>query len=54
MLTQAFNSNSSNNVFILSVLLLVLVKGKAIPVLALTGPQGFRRLRLPDFKKIDT
>jgi hypothetical protein len=54
MLTQAFNSNSSNDVFILSVLLLVLVKGKTIPLQALTSPEGFRRLRLPDFKKIDT
>jgi hypothetical protein len=24
-------------------------KVKAIPLLALTGPEGFRRLRLPDF-----
>jgi len=54
MLTKAFNSNSSNDVFILSVLLLVLVRGKTIPVLALTGPEGFRRLRLPDFKTINT
>jgi len=27
-------------------------KGKAIPLQALTGPEGFRRLRLPDFKTI--
>jgi hypothetical protein len=25
-------------------------KGKAIPLQALTGPDGSRRLRLPDFK----
>jgi hypothetical protein len=25
-------------------------KGKAIPLQALTGPEGSRRLRLPDFK----
>jgi hypothetical protein len=25
------------------------VNGKAIPLQALTGPEGFRRLRLPDF-----
>jgi hypothetical protein len=29
-------------------------KGKAIPLPALTGPEGSRRLRLPDFKTIDT
>jgi hypothetical protein len=29
-------------------------KGQAIPLQALTGPEGFRRLRLPDFKTIDT
>ena len=30
------------------------VKGKAIPFQAWTGPEGSRRLRLPDFKTIDT
>jgi hypothetical protein len=30
------------------------VKGKAIPLQALTGPEGSRRLRLPDFKAIGT
>jgi hypothetical protein len=30
------------------------VKGKAIPLKALTGPEGSRRLRLPDFKTIGT
>ena len=29
-------------------------KGTAIPVQAWTGPQGSRRLRLPDFKTIST
>jgi hypothetical protein len=28
------------------------VKGKAIPLQAWTGPEGSRRLRLPDFKAI--
>jgi hypothetical protein len=28
--------------------------GKAIPLQTLTGPEGSRRLRLPDFKKIGT
>jgi hypothetical protein len=29
-------------------------KGKAIPLQALTGPEGSRKLRLPDFKTIGT
>jgi hypothetical protein len=29
-------------------------KGKAIPFQALTGPEGSRRLRLPDYKTIGT
>jgi len=28
--------------------------GKTIPLQAWTGPEGFRRLRLPDFKTIGT
>jgi hypothetical protein len=28
--------------------------GKAIPLQVLTGPEGSRRLRLPDFKTIGT
>jgi hypothetical protein len=32
----------------------ILGKGKAIPLQALTGPEGSRRLRLPDFKTIGT
>jgi hypothetical protein len=31
-----------------------LLKGKAIPLQAWTGPEGSRRLRLPDFKTIGT
>ena len=30
------------------------VKGKEIPLQALTSPEGSRRLRLPDFKTIGT
>jgi len=30
------------------------VKGKAIPLQAWTGPEGSRRLKLPDFKKVGT
>jgi hypothetical protein len=29
-------------------------KGKAIPLQALSGPEGSRRLKLPDFKIIGT
>jgi hypothetical protein len=29
-------------------------KGKVTPLQALTGPEGSRRLRLPDFKTIGT
>jgi hypothetical protein len=32
----------------------VKVKCRAIPLQAWTGPEGSRRLRLPDFKKLDT
>ena len=30
------------------------VKGKAFPLQGWTGPEGFRRFRLPDFKTIGT
>jgi hypothetical protein len=30
------------------------VKGKAFPLQALTGPEGSRRMRFPDFKTIGT
>jgi hypothetical protein len=32
----------------------LLIKGKAIPLQAWTGPEGSRRLRLSDFKTIGT
>jgi hypothetical protein len=32
----------------------ILIYVKAIPLQALTSPEGSRRLRLPDFKKIGT
>jgi hypothetical protein len=31
-----------------------IIKAKAIPLQAWTGPEGSRRLRLPDFKTIGT
>jgi len=33
---------------------LTIIKGKAIPLKAWTGPEGSRRLGLPDFKTIGT
>jgi hypothetical protein len=33
---------------------LPMIMGKAIPLQALTGPQGSRSLRLPDFKTVST
>jgi hypothetical protein len=32
---------------------IIRMKGKAIPLQSWTGPEGSRRLRLPDFKTID-
>jgi hypothetical protein len=32
--------------------LLLIGKGKIIPLQTWTGPEGFRRLRFPDFKTI--
>jgi hypothetical protein len=32
----------------------VSLKGKAIPLQAWTGPEGSRRLKLPDFKTVGT
>jgi hypothetical protein len=32
----------------------VKVKSKAMPLEACRGPEGFRRLRIPEFKKIGT
>jgi hypothetical protein len=43
--------NCQNSAF---VGLLYIGKGKAIPLQALAGPEGSRRLRLPDFKTIGT
>ena len=39
---------------ILILVLIVIKKDKAIPLQACTGPEGPRRLRLPDFKTIGT
>jgi len=41
-------------VLINSIILSSFVKGKAIPLQVRTGPEGSRRLRLPDSKTIGT
>jgi hypothetical protein len=38
----------------LSISFFMIGKGKAIPLQALTGLEGSRRLRLPDFKTVGT
>jgi hypothetical protein len=44
--------------YIITVIIIIIIvcinKGKAIPLQALTGPEGSRRLRLPDFKTVGT
>jgi hypothetical protein len=42
------NNNNNNNVIVAA----VRTKGKAIPIPTWTGPEGCRRLGLPDFKTI--
>jgi hypothetical protein len=39
---------------LIAVLVCAFYKGKAIPLQALIGPEGSRRLRFPDFKTIGT
>jgi hypothetical protein len=36
------------------IIIIIIIIIKAIPVETWTGPEGSRRLRLPDFKTIDT
>jgi hypothetical protein len=45
-------SNFYSKFFHLIVMCLIKKKCKAIPLQAWTGPEGSRRLRLPDFKTI--
>ena len=37
-----------------TIIIIIIINGKAIPVQARTGPEGSRRLRLPNFKTIGT
>jgi len=61
-LTSCYYFNTSNrssqkceqSSFVLQNLIFNVKKGKAIPLQAWTGPEGSRRLRLPDFKTIGT
>jgi hypothetical protein len=54
---EVFNNNNNKNILMASYLQLSVTskcKGKAITLQVLTGPVGYRRLRLPDFKTIGT
>jgi hypothetical protein len=51
-LCASVGSNCSNGV--IDITWDIKGKGKAIPLQASTGPERSRRLRLPDFKAIDT
>jgi hypothetical protein len=44
----------SANTQLLWVVLKAKGEGRASPLQAWTGPEGFRRLRLPDFKTVGT
>jgi hypothetical protein len=39
---------------IIIIIIIIIITVKAIPLQALTGPEGSSRLRLPDFKTIGT
>ena len=51
---QQWQTCVTNNSGLQRPLLLLLAKGKAVPLQAWTGPEVSRRLRLPDFKSIGT
>jgi hypothetical protein len=56
-LLRTSNTSGRCNVLLVtssSISFLMSVRGKAIPLQALTGPEDSRRLRLPDFKTIGT
>ena len=46
MYAYGITSHGRNNI--------TFIKGKAIPLQAWTGPEGFTRLGLPDFKTVGT
>jgi len=50
MLLTVLNTVSDCN----TMLSIVMAKGKGIPLQTWTGPEGSRRLRLPDFKTVGT
>jgi len=49
-----YNKPSIPPMFSMFLILYSKGKGKAIPLQAWTGPEGSRRLRLPDFKTFGT
>jgi hypothetical protein len=48
------NKNYDVLILVKSLIKLCKSKGKAFPLQAWTGPEGSRRMRLPDFKTIGT
>jgi len=52
--TEIVSLFSTCQMFNFSVTVIKKLQGKAIPLQAWTGPEGSRRLRLPDFKTIGT
>jgi len=51
----AVTPSSGSALFVLAKVTVVKIKkGKSIPLQAWTGPEGSRRLRLPDFKTFGT
>jgi hypothetical protein len=51
---NVLNVVEENTHFIFNNVFPKVVKGKAIPLQAWTGPEGSRRLRLPDLKTVGT
>jgi hypothetical protein len=54
VLEYVFLRKCSNTIDLCMFSCMVLPSVKAIPLQALTGPEGSRRLRLPDFKTVST
>jgi hypothetical protein len=52
--TKTYSESVPKTSHIMRHVIYINVIGKAIPLQALTGPEGSRRLRLPDFKTIST
>jgi len=51
---EGYCNMNSTVVTLIYLINIYMMKGKAIPLHAWTGPEGSRRLRLPDFKAVGT